>query len=141
MADNLALRLAQRRVHSYADEVLQHHAHAMECRDCELFLQKGIDAHRWLSQAEETMRESDAEGIFSFSREMQDALGTLYQTWLGPCAFAEQWIDDLLKRNFHPDNLEDFRRVCDEVRDIVERQDWQTRTRKSRIIHHAEESW
>ena len=100
-----------------------------------------IDAYRWLRRAEETMREADYEGIFDFSCQMQDALDTLYIAWLEPCDFVEKWISSLEACQHRPDNSEDFRRACDDVREIVERRDWSNRSTSARVLSMTEEQW
>lgn len=144
MADNLALMIAHRRVHAYADEsdrLMQRHAEAMECRDCEEFLKKGMDAFKWLRCAEETMREADYEGLYEMTAEVRSALDRLSAAWLTPCEFAETWISSLAERGYAPDNLKEFRETCEEAEDLVQRRHWQNQATAMRALNSAEEVW
>ena len=144
MSDNTALTLAQRRVQAYAsesDDLMKRHAEAMECRDCEDFLRKGIETHNLLRSVEKVVRESDCEGISEFSPEAQDELDALYVSWLKPCEFAELWIASLRERGYTPDNLDEFRKACVIARDTVESRDWQLAVTESREVSSAEEPW
>lgn len=144
MSDNLVLRLSHLRVHEYADElgdVTSHHKDAMECRDCEDFLRKGIESARFLRIAENIFREADYRGISPFDDDLRRAVESLYIAWLNPSEFAEQWIDGLRGRGYVPDNLEAFRQTCDEMRDAVERKEWQSHATNARILATADEPW
>ena len=127
MSNNLTLSMARKRVREYAaetDSLMANHAEAMECRDCEEWLKRGIDAQFWLCRAEEIMRAADEDGLCEFDTEMRRALDCLYEMWLRPCEFAETWIASLATRGYTPDNLGEFRDACDMARDIVERRHW-----------------
>lgn len=144
MSENVALRLAQLCVHEYADEcrdVLKDHAEAMNCRDCEEFLQKGINAFKFLRYAEEVMRQADYRGIESFTEELRETVGKLYGAWSGPCEMAEKWITALDKEGYVPDNLKAFREACDQVQEIVEQQEWRGRSAHARNLSTSDEPW
>lgn len=142
--DNLALNLARRRIHDYAGETAswaQQHAEAMECRDCEEFLQKGISAYKWLRRAEETMREADSEGLFDFDTELREAVGDLYQAWLQTLPLVENWIAALQQRGYSLDNLADFQAVREAVQDVIDQKDWQSSATRARVRCSSEEPW
>lgn len=148
MYDNIILSLASRRVRAFADDeqrrhetLIQSHEDALACRDCEGFLQLGIEAFKWLRRAEETMREADYEGLFDFDRETQDALDALYEAWIPPCKYAEEWIRILGERGYRPDNLDEFRNAQEGVSEIIEHRDWKSRARTYRAVAEAEEPW
>lgn len=144
MSKNILLSVASKRVHSYigeSDDLMGRHSQAMECRDCEDFLKHGIDTFKWLHSAEKFLREADYQGISEFDREVQESLKRLYIEWLRPCEFAEKWIASLEKRGLRPDNLKLFRDTCDQVRDIVQRRDWQNRATHARVLSTAKEDW
>ena len=51
----LAFRNARNHVRDFAfegEELMAKHSQAMECRDCEAFLQMGIDAFHWILRAD-----------------------------------------------------------------------------------------
>lgn len=120
--DNLALRTARTYVRNYAnegDELMARHLAAMDCRDCEAFLQLGIDAFHWLNRADCQTRLAVFEGRAAFDPEFDEALGNLYQMWLRPCEIAERWISVQSQRGYTPDNLAEFRECFEEVKAIV----------------------
>ena len=138
---NFVLDIATRRVHRYADDLMRDHAQAMECRDCEEHLQQGIDAYKWLRRAEETLREADYEGILTFSKDLEMAIDTLYKAWLGPAEHAERWIKALRQKGYTPDNLNDFREICEDVKEIVGGREWGSKATKARASASAVEPW
>ena len=144
MSDNLALMIARRRVQAYkneSDELVQRHAEVRESRDCEAFLAQGVEAFKWLKNADDTMRKADYQGVFEFSRDLRQAVDLLYQAWLIPCEFAESWIASLANRGYAPDNLSRFRSACEEAEFIVQQRDWQNAATASRVLASSEEEW
>lgn len=117
---SVALRAARRHVSSFADEceILRNHREAIECRDCEAVLQLGIDAFAWLIRADECIRGAVFSGM-EYDPQADEVIRELFRGWLRPCEPANQWIDALLGKGYHPDNLEEFRRCEREVRSIV----------------------
>jgi hypothetical protein len=121
--DNLAFRTARLHVHNYSDQsddLMRRHAEAIECRDCEDFLQLGIDAFKWLGRADRVIRSAVYRGVAEHDPSLDVALATLYAEWLRPCTFAERWIAQQESRGYRVDNLAEFRVCCEEVRAIVE---------------------
>jgi hypothetical protein len=144
MTGNLVLNLAHRRVRAYSEEtdrLIGDHHEAMHCRDCEDFLQNGIDTLLRIRRAEETLREADYEGIFAFDAATRSAVGALYRTWLQPCEFAETWIAELREMGHVPDNLDEFRAACEFAKDAVAQVDWQERATRARALTSSEEPW
>lgn len=144
MNDILALILARRRIHEYADGTAswaRHHADAMECRGCEEILHKGINAYKWLRRAEETMREADSEGLFDFDSELRSGVGELYEAWLQPLPLLENWIVTLQQKGFCLDNLAEFEATREAVQDAIDQKDWQSRATRARVRSSADESW
>jgi|GEM_PF-3099255 len=143
MTGNLCLNVAERRVREFADEadaLLASHSEAMECWKCQELLQKGIDAYRWLTQADAFLREADYQGVFDFSPELQDAVNTLYQAWLQPCEFAERRIVALLERGYQLDNLQEFREICEQVEEIIDNREWRKAAAQARILASSEDT-
>jgi hypothetical protein len=118
----LALREARRHVNTFTDEseIMQSHQQAMECLDCEAFLQVGIDAFRWLIRADETIRRSIYRGLAQYDKDTDQALRGLFIAWLRPCKIANQWIAVQQGRAYHLDNLDEFRGCEREVLAIVQ---------------------
>jgi hypothetical protein len=121
--DSLSLRTARLHVHNYtgeSDDLIQRHAEGIDCRDCEDFLQLGIDAFKWLGRADHVIRSAVYRGLAEYDPSLDVALAALYAEWLKPCTLAEGWIAQQEARGFRVDNLAEFRACCEEVRAIVE---------------------
>ena len=69
-----------------ADPLLQAHAQAMECRDCEDYLRLGLQAFRWLRTAHQHLQEDVLLGKAAYDDELEQSLTGLYESWLEPCA-------------------------------------------------------
>jgi hypothetical protein len=124
--DNLSYRAATALVHSYAleDEVAGAHREAMDCRDCEDFLQLGIDAFQWVMRADQVLRRATFEGKAAFDPAQAEAgIRALCALWLKPCEPANRWISLQESRGFKVDNVERFHECCTEMRAIVAAQD------------------
>jgi hypothetical protein len=119
-----SLLIATQRVKAYRerDALMEQHAQAMECRDCEDFLQAGIEAYKWLRQADESLREAAKAG-FDVGEEAKQALDTLYRCWLDPCEHAERRIQEQQKVGFPIANLPAFREACTFVERQVRKQE------------------
>lgn len=141
MNESLELKIAADAIADYHDELLREHADAMERFDCQSFLQHGIDAYRWLANAEHTLREAAYRGLLEFTPELHGTLESLYTRWLEPCATAEQWIERQLQRQYTLDNLTEFRECCAKVRDWIEEDAWKKTARKANQSHFANEAW
>ncbi|MBS0266192.1 MAG: hypothetical protein JSS02_29955 [Planctomycetes bacterium] len=142
--NNICLDLAQRHVAEYtneSDRLMREHGAAMKCRDCEEFLQQGINAFKWLRQADDFLREADAAGVEAYTAELRETFDLLYKKWLEPLAFAEQWIQENVKGGYAPDNLAEFSQICEEAREFVETREWRHLSRVARGKLSAQEDW
>jgi hypothetical protein len=122
----LAFRNALHHVRRYTnetDDLMNRHAEAIDCRDCEDFLQLGIDAFNWLNRADESIRRAICAGSIQHDHKIERALHVMYARWLRPCVHAERWIAVQEQRGFRVDNLRTFRECCAEVRAIVDNND------------------
>ncbi len=121
--DNLTLRTAQKHVKNFGDEtsgLLAEHRQALDCLECEAFLQLGIDAFHWVMRADQAFRESIADGKLEFQEQIEDALRLLCRAWLNPCALAEPWIAQQQGQGYELDNLAEFRHCRTEMQAIVD---------------------
>jgi hypothetical protein len=128
-AESLAFRTAKQHVQTFSDEssaLMKAHAEAMDCRDCEAFLQLGIDAFEWLMRADRIYRMDIYRGEGQHDATVENALRALCKAWLEPCAFADRWIEAQRTRGFVIDNLVRFRQCVDEMAAIVEAWDGDT---------------
>jgi len=125
MTGPLVLRYARNRVSDFEEQskdLMQLHLEAMDCRDCEVFLQLGIDAFRWLIRADEGFRQDVyAEKVSDDEYQKIDGILRLaFKAWLSTSKPAETWAADQLKRGYQVDNLGEFRECLAEVVAIVE---------------------
>jgi hypothetical protein len=145
MIPSLELEIARHQLRRFVDagpdRALVEHHDAMECRDCEEFLQKGIDAYKWLSRAEEAFLQADADGVIELTDEIEQSVKKLYEGWQQPCTFAEKWIATLTQRDYCIDNLPEFRHCCSLVRDWLDRDAWHRSAKRARDERLAEEPW
>jgi hypothetical protein len=121
--DNLTFRTAEKHVKNYGQEshdLMAAHREAMECRDCEAFLQLGIDAFDWIVRADLVIRQGFSNGHIEYSPEIDIAFKTLCKAWLEPCGYAEQWVSVQRARNYHIENLQKFRECCEQMQAISE---------------------
>lgn len=121
-SDDLTLRYAQQHVAHFRDEdrVKRTHREAMDCCDCEAFLQLGIDAFDWLVRADTVIRQAIYRGVYAHDPQVEAVLQDLFRSWLEPCEYAEQWIQLQECRGSPVANLSKFRECREEVRAIVE---------------------
>lgn len=122
MTSSLELAMAQRLVKSYVGESGQwkaDHRDAMECWNCQEWLQKGIDAFRWLQRAEEAFTQAEFHGVHVMTAEERETIEALYVAWLVPCDSTDKWIATLVERGYSPNNLNEFREICEVVRRII----------------------
>jgi hypothetical protein len=118
---NIALRTATTFVNSFTSEdaVIEASRQADDCRDCEDFLQLGIDAFDWLIRADQKIREAIFDGAEGFDPLVEDALRLLCQRWLKPCEHARKWAVIQFNRGYKVDNLDRFNECCEEMQAIV----------------------
>ena len=120
MTHDYSLQLAQKRVDDYRrkDETIAAHEDAMACRDCEDFLESGIEAFKWLRRADLTLREAAVAGI-QVPDDAPEAIASLYRAWLVPCPHAQQRIKQQVERDFRLRNLREFQEACEYVKQQV----------------------
>lgn len=86
---------------------------------CEDILQLGINAFEWLKRTEKRWIEGIQSGTVQYDPEMQEAFDGLFEAWLSPCDRAKAKIAGEMSIGRVPENLEIFRRCCDEADRIV----------------------
>jgi hypothetical protein len=121
--DGIAYRTARSFVRNYQDEYtdwLAAHKEAMDCWNCQTFLQLGIDTFKWITRTDQEFRKDIYSGKKEFDPVVDQAIEQLYAEWLKPCEYAEHWIETQISHGFKIDNLEEFQRCCAEVRAIVD---------------------
>lgn len=120
-SEDLTLKYARQHVAHYREEhkLMADHREAMDCFDCEAYLQLGIDAFHWLVKADAVIRRAIYRGVYEHDPEVDAALQDLFRGWLEPCGNAEKWVAVPEKRGYTVSNLDEFRNCCEEVRAIV----------------------
>ena len=126
MEENVYLGVARIQVQAFSAEsdLMRDHYEAMDCWKCEAFLQSGINAYRWLTEAEQLLREADYQGMSDFTPELRSAVESLYNAWLKPCELADKWIADVIRRGYSIGNLVQFRDIRADVEDRLEEIEW-----------------
>lgn len=97
------------------------HREAMDCMDCEAFLDLGIDAFKWLARATNELRTQEVKGELEFPAD--EVIHELRQLWLGQSDYAERWIAVQHERNYKVRNLDDFRLCCEKMRHAILEED------------------
>jgi hypothetical protein len=122
-ANSLSYRTAREYVRNYErefeDVMLPQREEAIDCRDCEAFLQLGIDAFEWICRADLALRAAAATGADEYTQRLDESLKEFCKRWLAPREHAEAWIKRQLDRGFEVGNLAKFRQCCEEMRAIV----------------------
>jgi hypothetical protein len=120
--ESLALKTARSHVDSFQGEsrrVMSAHREAMDCRDCEAFLQLGIDAFDWIMRVDQGYRTAVFEGHTEYSSDVDQAIRTLCEAWLPSAIPAEKWVELQLARGYTLANLDRFRQCHREMAAIV----------------------
>jgi len=102
------------------DKLIQDSREAMDCYDCEAFLQLGINAFEWLQRADIVIRKALYNEVYKYDSDIEAALKDLCVHWLKPCKDAFSWIAIQKKRGFEVSNLKEFQNCCNEMKAIVE---------------------
>ncbi len=122
LSRSLTYRTAEKHVRNYGTEsdVIVTHHEAMECCDCDTFLQLGIDAFDWLIRADQEIREALANGREVASGvDVDKAFEVLCKGWLHSADVAKQQISIHQYRGYDLGNLGEFESRYAEMQAIV----------------------
>ncbi|MBA3485105.1 MAG: hypothetical protein H0T51_25190 [Pirellulales bacterium] len=123
MSSNLNLEIARAAMASYhgisTDDVMKDHHEAMDCRNCEAFIQLGINAYNWLMRADCAYRQAVYDDPSCYDAAFDAVIHESLKQWLGESQRAEKWVAVQVKRGFGIDGLQEFRNICSEVRSIL----------------------
>jgi hypothetical protein len=139
----LAVRNAKAHMQSYSresDDLMARRIENMDGRDCEAYLQMGIESFDWLIRADRLIRLNVYRGKANFDAEAESAIQELCQIWLKPVAFAEQWIANQQSRGYEVSNLAAFRHRVEEMSAIVEAIEDATETLPTAIVQLRDEA-
>ena len=113
---------------AFTDSVLQDHAIALECRDCEEMLERGLRAYKWLMTCDESRQAADARGLLDYRGELYEEVTNLFRQWLESARQAERWILRLEQQCYTPANLSQFLEARESVVTTIEDRDWLVRS-------------
>ncbi|HZZ28678.1 MAG TPA: hypothetical protein VFE46_11805 [Pirellulales bacterium] len=121
---NISFRNAKKHVANFKHEVdvMQRHREAMECWDCDSFLQVGIDAFEWLIRADICFKKAERDGRFNSAKaeDLDETVQSLCKGWLETANAIQVWIDLQKRRGYHLESLGRFLKCKDEIQAIVE---------------------
>ena len=130
------LEIAKSRVAQFEDAVnplMIDHQAAMNCFDCEAFIQTGIDAVCWLGLAEQAVLNQHKSGATLVPQEFYPWLEGGYNTFLRRSEFAKQWIGECDSRGDSLAKADEFDRCVESAADWLEQRHWLKRSSRSRI--------
>ncbi len=116
------------------DPVMVDHRAAMNCFDCETFLQKGIDAIRWLGLAEQHVISQHKHGELAFDG-FQELLTANYLAIIERSEVAKNWINACHERGYDVANVTEFYSSLESAEDWLEQHYWIERSARG----HSEE--
>ena len=125
------LEIAKNRVAQFEDAVdplMIDHQAAMNCFDCEAFLQTGIDAIRWLVLAEQAVMNQHKLGVTLIPKEFYPWLEGCYNNFVRRSAFAKKWISECDSRGDEVANAEEFDRCVESAEDWLEQRAWRNQS-------------
>ena len=128
--------VASNSVHAYVDDARQRAAST----DLEDRLQRGIEAFRVLTLADELMRRAAYQGVFAISPDLKRAVGELYQLWLAQCEEAEQLLQSP-NRDVSPETLTAFVNTLERGREVIDRQAYLEAAASTASALSAKEEW
>lgn len=119
-----AMKYAKSHIAMYEDHGdiafdIQQHKQALDCWNCQAFIQLGIESYEWLIKADMMFRKCFYSGKIEYDANIEGMLEELFRRWLVPCKFANEWIDEQYKRGFVLENLKEFRKCEEEMIAIV----------------------
>jgi hypothetical protein len=119
--ESLYIRKARQHVGEFDREsqFLRDHQEAMNCLDCDAFLQMGVDAFDWLIQTDRVYRKVLYDDQAAYNAEFEATLVLLFRALLSACDGAEPWIASVIERGYQLDNLSSFHKSVAELRGIV----------------------
>lgn len=140
----LELAIAQKRVSDYSGDSSRVDGETATRSECKNRLQRGIEAYRWISRAEETIREAVAQGLIDhaiYENSILPAIKRVYTDWLTPFEHVEAVVDQQSNGASDADTLAEFRHCGENVRDWLERHEWSSAAARSRRAALRTEPW
>ncbi len=113
---------------SFNDSVLQAHQIAMDCRDCEEVLDRGLRAYKWLMTCDETRQAADACGLIDYRGELYEEVTGLFRQWMDSARHTQEWIRRLEQVRYAPANLPKFLDAIESVIATIEDREWLVRS-------------
>lgn len=129
-------QIAKQRFEQYSadfdEQLMEDHAAAMDCLDCETHIQMGIDAIRWLELAEQAVIRVSSENpdfqAIHEGKSLNEWLKSCYRSFLEKAEHARAWIFECESRGFEVSNRSRFESTIESAEDWLEQDDWQCRS-------------
>lgn len=140
----LELAIAQKRVNEYTDDSARANGDTDAGGGRKNWLQTGIEAYRWISRAEETIREAVAQGLIDqaiYEHSILPAIERVYTDWLTPFEHVEALVVNQSNGVGDSGTLAEFRQCGENVRDWLERHEWTSAAKRSRRAALRAEPW
>ena len=122
MSETLVLDVARRRLLEFASKQrVAETTRDDERQECERLLKSGVDALRWIVNAESFVFEAARAKIMTVDQQVVESLRALYRDWLQSASRADAWIAALASTGGAPANQDTFRHAQRIARDAVAR--------------------
>jgi hypothetical protein len=113
------LNLASGSAQEYAAEI-EASSELLEYKACSKLLRKGIRIYETIILVEQCLREAEARDEFDFTRELQNSMIEIYETWLQGAIKATDCVNHLSKLGLVPDQWVRFESVVARVERSIE---------------------
>lgn len=110
------------------DPLMVDHQAAMNCFDCEAFVQTGIDAIRWLGLAEQAVMNQHKQGEALVPEEFYPWLDECYNNFLRRSELAKKWISECAARGYDVANAVEFANCLETAVDWLEQRAWRNQS-------------
>lgn len=116
----LYIEKAECRVRSYVqfnrfDDIIDQSHRAVDCMDCEAFLEGGIETFSCIKRTDMIIREAVLTGRISDSPAYDQAMTRLLRDWVKQVDHAEAWIARCERNGYEVANLSEFRNCVSEA--------------------------
>jgi hypothetical protein len=131
--ESLELAIAQKRLRGYSAELARDGEESEECLECQRRIDEAVEAYRWVTRAEESIRQGVYEGLIEFTTQLDDAIQSLYRDWLALCEQTETLLARHLDRGGDPVDAGELSELSSLAREKINSMAW---VRKSRTFRN-----
>lgn len=138
---SLDLAIAQKQVRDLSD-ALARISHQDACQECQYRLQEAVEAYRWITRAEESIRQGVYYGLIECTPHLDEAMQALYRDWVDSSEQTEKLVAHHTECGGEPLDVREFLEVSSLAREKVNSMAWVRKSRKfrSQPTHEAAES-